>query len=406
MDPHIYARACTCPHENIYMRSNGGRTDTDTVALSPLLQIGDGYVSDSVIDLSTELPGLKPKTRKATSSKSKKGQNEEEESSSRDDRPGDYLARVVAQRTPSHSAATISPVAAAAAAAPPTLLLDDLHAMVDTATKENRKHNKQRSLSTVSPKPPTAVVAAAAATINQTQSDTENALLSPIAPRKRSCCKPCSRFCSRAVTAYAKYPLTLIIILYMWLLVVGGVFYALGVFDSRYFSVGPQPQLHFVGARIHTWLRWSLLLGVRMIAVMLEVLADDIIPPWIRTAFQGAGRRNPHYIPYTKLQCRVIIALYVFVVGVSKIFAFYLILMQADVAVMVIFTEGFTSQAFVVSRWLRGKRYMPQMRNRSDVRYESTMEAMSESSDSSITNQFSAYVERNDRVDGYLTHHG
>ena len=126
----------------------------------------------------------------------------------------------------------------------------------------------------------------------------------------------------------------------------------MGVYRSEYFTWGPNDGLFFVGAPIDTWAKWGYLIGSRLIAVISEAALGSLVKAWIETYVQSSDKI---YLPYAKWKCRTIVQAYAIYERLSEILSLFLMLTQADVALMEILCQAFILQLWLLPRWLRRK---------------------------------------------------
>jgi hypothetical protein len=129
----------------------------------------------------------------------------------------------------------------------------------------------------------------------------------------------------------------------------------LGVYRSEYFTWGPNPQLLFVGAPIDTWSKWWYLIASRVVAVVSEVALGSVIKAWIETYVQGSDKL---YLPHAKWKCRIIVQIYSIYERINEMFSLFLILTQADVALVEIISQALVLQLWTLPRQLRRKEYL------------------------------------------------
>jgi hypothetical protein len=126
----------------------------------------------------------------------------------------------------------------------------------------------------------------------------------------------------------------------------------MGVYSSEYFTWGPNARLYSVGAPIDTWTKWGYLIASRVIGVITEAALGDLIAPWIATYVQGEDKV---YLPYNKLKCRLIVQFYAVYCKLNDIFALFVMLTQADVAVIEMLSQALVLQTWTLPNWLRKK---------------------------------------------------
>jgi len=129
----------------------------------------------------------------------------------------------------------------------------------------------------------------------------------------------------------------------------------MGVYRSEYFTWGPNDRLFFIGAPIDTWTKWLYLVGSRVVGVISEAALGDMIAPWIASHLQNEEKV---YLPYSKLKCRAIVQLYSIYVKFNEMFSLFLLLTQADVALIELVSQAFVLQLWILPNWLRKKRHV------------------------------------------------
>ena len=129
----------------------------------------------------------------------------------------------------------------------------------------------------------------------------------------------------------------------------------MGVYRSEYFTWGPNERLFFVGAPIDTWPRWGYLIASRVISVLSNNALGGMIEAWITGELQNEARV---YLPYSKWKCRVIVQLHAIYGSFNQILSLFLMLTQADIALVEIVCEAVVLQTITLGRWLRRKRYV------------------------------------------------
>lgn len=127
-----------------------------------------------------------------------------------------------------------------------------------------------------------------------------------------------------------------------------------GVFESPYFRVGPNDTFFFLGVPINTWTRWwsfVLLVGLRNV---VEILATDVIHPWILTEVQAPTRPS---LPYPKGVVIFVVFTHFTYHDVMNIFAVFISLSQVDVMILNLALSVTITSAFTLPKWLRGKQF-------------------------------------------------
>jgi hypothetical protein len=148
--------------------------------------------------------------------------------------------------------------------------------------------------------------------------------------------------------------LKLCYILIVWMMIQMIAFGSLGVFDSPYFSVGPNDRLFLVQAPINTWGKWLILILFRVFGTIFEVATGDMLGPWIMTKLQDEDKL---ILPYQEWKCKLIIQIFYGYHDINSMFGVFLALTQADIAIVVIICQSVILQNWTIPRWFKNKHF-------------------------------------------------
>ena len=149
-----------------------------------------------------------------------------------------------------------------------------------------------------------------------------------------------------------RFRLSLLLLVWMTCYLI--IYYFLGVFDSPYFSLGPNPSFVFLGVVVDTWPKWSGLISFQIIGTCAEMIVGDMIWPWITTQIQDEDKKE---LPCPPWMCRWIVLFQFFYADVKGIFDIFLSLSQVDLAIVNIVCGQLVSVIYTLPMWLRGKEY-------------------------------------------------
>lgn len=141
------------------------------------------------------------------------------------------------------------------------------------------------------------------------------------------------------------------VLLMTWLVIVMSIFTHLGLAKTQFMSFGPSPATFFMGIRLDTWHRWSMVAVFTFLSTAINDFVSDAVVPWIQNTVQD---HKTKYIPYRKLTCWGITQCWSLYCSVMSIFSIYLLMSQVDFLVIRTVTDGFVN-AYTTSKFLRGK---------------------------------------------------
>lgn len=142
-----------------------------------------------------------------------------------------------------------------------------------------------------------------------------------------------------------------ITVLVVWFIIVWVLFSWLGIFTTSYMQIGPNPQLTYMGMRLDTWSRYSVVLIFVIISTTINDIAGDAISPWMQNSIYDHKNR---YIPYSKSTCLLISQLWAVYCAVMSIASIALVFSQFDLLAVRTFIDLVVNQ-YTTNRFLRNK---------------------------------------------------
>jgi hypothetical protein len=147
-----------------------------------------------------------------------------------------------------------------------------------------------------------------------------------------------------------------------WLILVLITFKEIGLLNSAYMKIGPNPDTHFMGVCLNDWHTWGMVAMFTFINTTINDYMSDSIGPWILNSISDHKSR---YLPYSKFTCLVITQLwsaYCCIMGVLGLMIsltqidFVLIRMAADLMV-----NMYTTYKFMQNKEVNPERYYSYM---------------------------------------------
>lgn len=143
------------------------------------------------------------------------------------------------------------------------------------------------------------------------------------------------------------------VLLSCWLAVFLTVFSHLGVMQTQLMSFGPSDNTFFMGVKLDSWYRWSLVAVFSFISTTINDFSGDSVVPWIQNTVQDHKTR---YLPYSKWTCWAITQCWSLYVRIMGIFSIYLLMSQVDFLIISALADSLVN-SYTTHRFLRGKTF-------------------------------------------------
>lgn len=116
-----------------------------------------------------------------------------------------------------------------------------------------------------------------------------------------------------------------------WLCIVLGIFSEIGILQSRFMTLGPSEETIFMGIKINTWYRYTLVSLFTCVNTCVNDFMSDAISPWLLNTITD---HKSKYIPYSKMTCILISQFWSVYCNVMGIFNVFLSLTQIDFVIL------------------------------------------------------------------------
>lgn len=146
------------------------------------------------------------------------------------------------------------------------------------------------------------------------------------------------------------------VLLFVWLVIVLGIFSHLGVMQTQFMSFGPSEETFFMGVCLDSWYEWSWVALFTFLSTAINDFVGDAVVPWIQNTVQDHKSR---YIPYSKLMCWLITQSWSLYCCVMSIFSIYLLMSQIDFLIIRALADGIVN-TYTTYKFLRGKQLNPE----------------------------------------------
>lgn len=147
-----------------------------------------------------------------------------------------------------------------------------------------------------------------------------------------------------------------IVLLYVWLAVVFGLFAGTGIFTSEFMRVGPNATAKFMSVRLDTWPKWAMIAVFSFFNTLVNVFVAETMRPWLNNTVQD---HKNQYLPYTKATCMLIAQGYWFYGNVVSVFSMFLIFVQVDLLLLRIVADVLVTY-YTTRHFVAGKTYNPE----------------------------------------------
>jgi hypothetical protein len=137
----------------------------------------------------------------------------------------------------------------------------------------------------------------------------------------------------------------------MWLALVVGGCYTLGVGDNKFLQFGPTESTVVMGFRVDTWSRWTVVSVFCFVNTCMNEFIGNSLNPWIVNTVQDA--KAPE-IPYNKLTCIIIVQLYGVYCHIMSLVGLSLLFSQIDLLFVRMAAEAVVG-SFALTRFLAHK---------------------------------------------------
>ena len=144
-----------------------------------------------------------------------------------------------------------------------------------------------------------------------------------------------------------------VLMLYLALVLI--VMKEIGLLDSTFMNMGPSDSTSFMGVKLNTWYKWSLVAIFTFINTSINDFMSDAISPWILNTITD---HKTKYIPYRKWVCLMITQLWIFYCNIMSVFAIFLAMSQIDF-VLIRMCADLLVNAYTTTKFIRHKTYCP-----------------------------------------------
>jgi hypothetical protein len=128
----------------------------------------------------------------------------------------------------------------------------------------------------------------------------------------------------------------------IWLSCLLAGYYSLGVYDHPFFSVGPGPQLRFMGLVVDEWSKWLVLMILQIVGTIFEGIMVDRFADWPRSPPAGAPEASLWFIFNVFLAYIIIF----------RCFSVLVMFTQIDITLATILTSFLLWNLYLIPRWL------------------------------------------------------
>lgn len=142
------------------------------------------------------------------------------------------------------------------------------------------------------------------------------------------------------------------VVLITWMATVICIFSSLGLMKTQFMSIGPSEKTFFMGLKLHTWGRWSLVAIFTFVSTAINDFVGDAIVPWIQNTVQDHKSR---YIPYSPMVCWFITQCWAIYCCTMGIFSIYLLMSQVDFLIIRATADAIVN-TYTTFKFLKGKK--------------------------------------------------
>lgn len=141
--------------------------------------------------------------------------------------------------------------------------------------------------------------------------------------------------------------------LMLWLVLVIGLFYDIGLFKGQYMWCGPSAETQFMHITLDTWYKWNMVAVFTAVNTCINDFMSDSISPWLLNTVTD---HKTKYLPYPKYQCLLISQLWSLYCGIMGIAGIMIALTQVDF-VMIRITCDLLISFYTNYKFMRDKVY-------------------------------------------------
>jgi hypothetical protein len=147
----------------------------------------------------------------------------------------------------------------------------------------------------------------------------------------------------------------MVAVIWVWMLVVLGVFTEMGLLRSDFVRFGPSPTTMYVGILLDTWAKWSAVAVFTGVSSFMNDLAGESLEPFFLMVLRDHKTR---YIPYSKTTSVVLNQCWTLYCSIMSVFGLYTYFAQADLLVIKM-CVGLVVNLYSSCRYLRNKSHEP-----------------------------------------------
>jgi hypothetical protein len=144
-------------------------------------------------------------------------------------------------------------------------------------------------------------------------------------------------------------------VIWVWLVIVLGVFTEMGLLRSDFVRFGPSPTTMYVGIVLDTWPKWGAVAGFTAISSFMNDLAGESLEPFFLMVIRDHKTR---YIPYSKSTSVVLNQAWTLYCSIMSVFGLYTYFAQVDLLVIKM-CVGLIVNLYSSMRYLRNKSHEP-----------------------------------------------
>jgi hypothetical protein len=144
-------------------------------------------------------------------------------------------------------------------------------------------------------------------------------------------------------------------VIWVWMLVVLGVFTEMGLLRSDFVRFGPSPTTMYVGIVLDTWAKWSAVAVFTAISSFMNDLAGESLEPFFLMVIRDHKTR---YIPYSKTTSVTLNQGWSLYCSIMSVFGLYTYFAQVDLLIIKMCVALIVNM-YSSWRYLRNKTHEP-----------------------------------------------